>query len=388
MVPYEIWPIGINEMKKSPKIAIDALGVNEFGGARSVTLPLLKKVFVLKKDWQFYCYLSAYEKEIDLPNVTQIIFPLSKGLLSRLIFQLIVPFLTIIYKIDITHFIKSQASLTFMSKKILTIYDCTILKFPEYFKKSSRFFWRHLQPIFISRMDQIITISNNAKSELIEFLNVNSEKITVIYPSSQFDSHILQFSIKFSDLKNKYGLRNDYLLYIGQIGLKKNLMTLVKAYHAIKKVRSCFPPLFLVGPRYYLSDGGEIFEAINALDLVNDIFYLGPLPENELYVMLDFASILLFPSVHEGFGLPMLEAMQLGTPVIASNISVMPEVLQDAGVFVDDYLNPTAWAETIVKLHDSSRDKKFYSQKGIARAKSFSWDTSAKQLIKVYERLL
>lgn len=375
-------------MKKNPRIAIDALGVNEVGGARSVTIPLLKRVFIAKQDWQFYCYLSAYEKELDFPNVTQIIFPLSKGLFSRLIFQLIVPFLTLVYKVDITHFIKSQASLTFSSKKILTIYDCTILKYPEYFKWSSRLFWRYFQPMFSARMDQIITISNDAKSEIVEFLLVDSDKVTVIYPASQFDSHNFQASVKLNDLQQKYGLKDHYLLYIGQIGLKKNLMTLIKAYKVIKENRPCIPPLFLVGPRYYLSDAGEIFDAIKALDLVDDVHYLGPLPENELYTILKYASILLFPSVHEGFGLPMLEAMQLGTPVIASNTSVMPEVLQDAGVVVDNFLSPAGWAEAIIKLYDSSEDQKYFSQKGIAHARNFSWDISAKHLIKVYERLL
>ena len=375
-------------MNRVPKIAIDALGVNEVGGARSVTIPLLKQVFQIKSDWNFYCYLSAYEKDLDFPNVKQIVLPLSKGLISRFLFQLVVPILTIIYKIDITHFIKSQASIILFSKKILTIFDCTILKYPQYFNTPSRLFWRYLQPLFCKHMDEIITISLDAKREIVNELKVAPEKVTIIYPASQFNVSEEQTTTASTDLEQKNGLGNEYLLYIGQIGLKKNLMTLINAFKIIVENLSGFPRLFLVGPRYYLSDAGEIFDAIQTLGLHNHIHYLGTLEKNELHAILSKASILLFPSVHEGFGIPMVEAMQMGIPVIASNTSVMPEVLNDAGILIDDFLSPSAWAEGIITLWKSPEHRQQLSKKGIKRAGDFSWEGSAEQLIQIYERLL
>lgn len=374
-------------MPERLRIAIDALGVNEVGGARSVTIPLLKRVFLLKENWQFYCYLSAFEEELDLPNVKQIILPLSKGLMSRFLIQLMIPILTLMYKIDITHFIKSQASLLFNSKKILTIYDCTILKFPEYFNLPSRLFWRYVQPSMSKHMDQIITISNDAKSEITAYLGVVPEKISVIYPASQFEPQADRSPTSLGDLNQKSSIGDEYILYVGQIGFKKNLMTLIHAYQAIKEVRHEFPPLILVGPRYYLSDAGNILDSLGPLGLEDDVQYLGPLSKNDLYHVLKNASLLVFPSIHEGFGMPMLEAMQMGVPVIASNTSVMPEVLQDAGVLVDDFLSPSAWAEEIMKLFDSLEARELLANKGIERAKFFSWDQSAKQLIVIYEAL-
>ena len=258
-------------MNRVPKIAIDALGVNEVGGARSVTIPLLMRVFQIKSDWHFYCYLSAYEKDLDFPNVKQIILPLSKGLFSRFLFQLIVPILTIIYRIDITHFIKSQASFILFSKKVLTIFDCTILKYPQYFNTPSRFFWRYLQPLFCKHMDKIVTISQDAKREIVKELKVAPEKVSIIYPASQFNASEDQISAALTDLEQKFSLGDEYLLYIGQIGLKKNLMTLINAYKTIVENYPGFPRLFLVGPRYYLSDAGEIFAAIHTLGLDNYI---------------------------------------------------------------------------------------------------------------------
>ena len=375
-------------MNRSPNIAIDALGVNEVGGARSVTIPLLMRVFQIKSDWNFYCYLSAYERDLDFPNVKQIVLPLSKGLFSRFLFQLIVPIFTIIYRIDITHFIKSQASFILFSKKILTIFDCTILKYPQYFNFPSRLFWRYFQPFFCKHMDEIITISQDAKGEIVNDLKVPPDKVSIVYPASQFNLSEEKTSFVFTDHEKKSALGDEYLLYIGQIGLKKNLMTLINAYKTIVENDSGFPHLFLVGPRYYLSDAGEIFDAIHSLGLDNHIHYLGPLKKNELHAILSKASILLFPSVHEGFGIPMVEAMQMGVPVIASNTSVMPEVLNDAGVLVDDFLSPSAWAEEIITLYKSPEQRGELSKKGIKRAEDFSWEGSAGQLIQIYERLL
>lgn len=373
---------------REPRIAIDALGIIEVGGARSVTLPLLQRVFQQKSDWHFYCFLTKEEETLDFPNVKQIILPLSKGLLSRLAFQFIIPFYVLFHKIDVTHFIKSQGSILFSSKKILTIYDCTILKYPDYFSLPSRLFWRYIQPAMSRYMDQIITISNDAKMEINQYLNISPEKIAVIYPAPQFESIGQIIDSDEEQTKRIYNIEQDYLLYIGQIGMKKNLMTLIKAYNILRNSEVAPPPLLLAGPRYYLSDAGEIFSAIEALGLQDQIRYLGAVEKGELEVILKNAMMLLFPSIHEGFGIPIAEAMQLGVPVISSNTSVMPEVLEGAGALVDDFLSPEAWSEKIKELIQHPEVRQTLSLKGLERSKTFSWDTSANKLIQIYEDLL
>lgn len=375
-------------MRKTPRIGIDALGIDQVGGARSVTIPLLQQVFQMKPEWQFFCYLSAYEEELDFPNVNQIILSLSKGLPSRLIFQLIIPFLSLIHSINLIHFIKSQPGLVFSSKKILTIYDSTIQKYPEYFSWSSRTFWKYLQPWYCRKMDQIITISQNAKAEIVQYLKVPAEKVSVIYPATQFNTESLE---KFSTVT--IGDHRDvpdkpYLLYIGQIGKKKNLITLVKAYKIIKAKKPDFPKLIMVGPRYLQSDASGIFDIIQSSDLESEILYLGPVDREILYHILINSEMLLFPSIHEGFGIPLVEAMEVGVPVISSNISAMPEVLNDAGYLIDDYLSPEAWADAIVDLNEDHHKKNFLVEKGLERAKMFSWAKSASLLVNIYQDLL
>jgi len=369
-------------------IAIDALGIDDVGGARSVTLPLLKRVYQIKQDWHFTCFLTKYEEELNFQNVKQVILPLSKGLISRLIFQFVIFLYVSFNKIDLTHFIKSQGNLLFHSKKVLTIYDCTILKFPSYFSLASRLFWRYIQPLICKSMDRIITISHDAKSEIITYLKVPQEKISVIYPAPQFQPDFLLTNSLEKTVREKYNLSEDFLLYIGQIGMKKNLITLVKAYNILKKKYLISLPLILVGPRYYLSDAGEIFTAVENYNLRKNIRYLGTVDKHELYIILKHAMLLLFPSIHEGFGIPIVEAMQLGVPVIASNTSVMPEVLDHAGVLIDNFLSPEAWAEEINSLIHLPQRRMELSLQGLERSKAFSWDASAEKLVQVYETLL
>ena len=373
---------------KQIRIAIDAIGVNEFGGARSVTIPLLQRIFQRRKEWQFYCFLTQPEASLTFPNVKQIIIPLSKGLFSRLAFQLIIPFYVLLHKINLTHFIKSQSNILFSSKKLLTIYDCTILKYPNYFNIPSRLFWRYIQPTMCNHMDQITTISQNAKMEINKYLNVPKEKISVIYPAPQFKKEEDISEHSENQIKQKFNLERDYLLYIGQIGMKKNLMTLIDAYNLLRKREAITLPLLLVGPRYYLSDAGKIFSAIENLGLQDYVRYLGAIEKAELRTILKNATMLLFPSVHEGFGIPLVEAMQLGVPVISSNTSAMPEVLAGAGVMVSDFLSPEAWAEKINELIQYPELRQEMIEKGLIRSNIFSWDVSAQKLVQIYEDLL
>lgn len=373
--------------QKKINIAIDALGTNEIGGARSATIPLLKIVFQNKKDWNFHCFLSAYEKELDFPNVKQIILPISKGLGARIVFQLIAPFYTIFHKINIFHFIKSQPSIVLFTKKILTIYDCTILKYQDYFSFASRIFWKYLQPIYCRNMNKITTLSEDAKSEINKYLFVPSEKIEVLYPAPQFiDDENL--STSEDKILTHYALNRQYLLYIGQIGYKKNLDTLIKAYKIAKEKNPGLPILYLVGPRYYLSDASEIFNLIEYYNLEQYIIYWGAVPKRDLQIILQKSTMLLFPSKHEGFGIPLVEAMKFGIPVISSNTSVMPEVLNSAGMLVDDYMSPKAWADQILYLHENIEQQALLIKRGKRRAQFFSWEKTARKLIQIYENLL
>lgn len=369
------------------RIAIDAFGIDDYGGGRSATMPLLKRLPLLMPDCFFYYFLSKYEKDLVFDNVKQIIFPLRKGIWARFLIQLIMPLYIFVNRINLIHFIKSQGSIVFNCKSILTIYDGTIIRYPEFFSRQSVLFWKHIQPYIAKKMDKIITISYNARDDIVDLLNIPLGKISVIYPSSQFED--LEVS-RYNNIYNIEQLESgeDYLLFLGQIGLKKNLDTLIKAYSIIQKTEENFMKLILVGPRYSLSDAGEIFNLIKTLELNDKIIYLGPLSQSDLFNVLIKSKMLIFPSIHEGFGIPCLEAMQYGVPLIASNIPVIKEVVCDAAILIEDFLNPLEWARSIINLNRNENFMNELKTKGKNRAMNFSWDQSALILSNEYYRVL
>jgi glycosyltransferase involved in cell wall biosynthesis len=188
-------------------------------------------------------------------------------------------------------------------------------------------------------------------------------------------------------IKEKYNLPDEYLLFVGVLALKKNLATLIKAFGWLQEQGEKFPPLLIIGPKYKLSDASTIFALIRSLNLTQRVHYLGPVLTSELMWIYRHAKIFLFPSIHEGFGIPCLKpACQ--TPVLASRASAIPEVIGEAGCLVADYMSPQAWAKSISKLLSDQELRSALVQKGLVQVQKFSWTTSAEKLATLYTQLL
>jgi len=375
-------------MKKNPRIGIDALGIDIEGGARTSILQMLEFVINSRQDWKFIIYLSKLEPRLDAPNVKQVILPFSRGIVSRLFMQIFLPFEVLLRGIDLIHFTKSQASLVPFTKKIFTIHDVTTLQHPEIHSTAAVFYWKHIQPFMAKRMDAVFTVSNNAANDIEERLHVKREKITVIYNTSQFEAtmeynnHLHEIVIK------KFNLPKDYFLYVGLLALKKNLHTLIEAYNILNSGTDSLPQLLLVGPLYAISDGSHVLDRISNLNLNDQVRYLGKLPKDDLYYVFKNASIFLFPSYHEGFGIPCLEAMQMGVPLIASKASAIPEVVGPAGVLIEDYMSAESWAKEIRQLQNNPEKKKQLIKEGLKQYKKISAEHSFAAVINVYQQLI
>jgi len=371
------------------RIGIDALGINQPGGARTAVLYLMKELFRISPEWNFTIFLS--EKEIDFDNfenVKQVILPFKKGISSRIGAQLFFFFNTLFKKYDLFHFTKSQGCFTFSKLKILTIFDLTILNNPSQFKRIDVLFWKFLQPLFLRHFNKIITISNNAKEDIIRFYNLEKTKIQVIYCSSQFDQKIEKDLDLIRKVQLKYKINFEYILFLGIIALKKNLSTIVKAYKLLIDDKVKIPKLILAGPFYPQSDGSNIIQQIKEFNIENEIMYIGKVNQEDLIGLYQGSRFLLMPSIHEGFGIPVLEALQCGIPVIASNTSSIPEVLGNAGVLINDFMNSQEWSKEIVSLLN---DKNKYDQlieKGKFQIGKFSWKKSGRDLKNLYINLL
>ena len=375
-------------MNKKPQIGIDALGIDIEGGARTSILNLIVNIVENEPDYEYIIYLSKREPLLNSPHIRQVILPFRKGVITRLFMQLYLPIDILLRRIDLIHFTKSQASIVFKAKMVFTIHDLTIIKHPEQHTKFAAWYWKNIQPLMAKAMDAIITVSNNAAEDLHEIYNVPLEKLTVVYNTSQF-SDLKKNDIEENlDILNKYNLPKKYLFYVGIIAIKKNLETVVKAFHLLKMQHINLPKLVLVGPKYPESDASSVFSRIRDLDLEEEIIYLGRLPKTDLFWIFKYATIFLFPSVHEGFGIPCLEAMELGVPLIASRTSAIPEIVGDAGYLIEDYLSPENWAKAIQNLLLNEDKRRSQIEKGEERVKQIQQEYSYKSVIRLYKRLL
>jgi len=370
------------------KIGIDALGIEVEGGARTSIIRMIQFITQSCPEWGFILYLSKHEPQLKLHNVKQVILPASRGILSRLFMQIYLPFDVLIRGIDLVHFTKSQASLVPFAKKVFTVHDVTTLKHPEIHPKSAVIYWKYIQPLMAKRMDAIFTVSNDAAKDLVEDMHVAKDKITVIYNASQFESTEEHDAELKKTVIEKYHLPREFCLYVGILALKKNIDTLIQAYQQLNSEGAAIPPLFLVGPRYSISDAGDVLDMIKAGNLQEQIQYLGRLPKEELYYIYKNASIFLFPSYHEGFGIPCLEAMQFGVPLIATQTSAIPEVVGEAGILIEDYMSPQVWADQIKELTNNPEKRQRMSEEGRRQYQKISSEHSFSAVIDVYQRLL
>jgi len=266
------------------------------------------------------------------------------------------------------------------SKTIVTVHDLIHLKFPQYWPSRlaqayAHFFFHHV----VTRAKAILTVSENTKRDLVEMLSIPEARITVAYNAVSQD----RFShLEPSDLAafHRLNLPKDYLLYVGNLKEFKNVPRLLDAYRQLRSARKDGPALVLAGRNFILGFEKEISQTPGVL-------WIGEVRRELLPCLYKNALAFLFPSLYEGFGLPPLEAMASGTPVLCSNRASLPEVVGDAALMV----NPERTEEIVAamaRLIDDASLRKELSAKGLRQAARFSWKTMTQQTLAVYEQCL
>ncbi|MBI5467697.1 MAG: glycosyltransferase family 4 protein [Deltaproteobacteria bacterium] len=228
---------------------------------------------------------------------------------------------------------------------------------------------------------KIITVSEFTKSELLEHLGVGPEKVTVIHNgvSSLYRPIAIE---RQAAVLSKYGIRGGYIFYAGNHQPRKNLMRLVQAFSALKNKDHQLVLTGKIDPRR-----ADLYNAVNEKGLEGRVLFIGAVPENDLPALYSGATVFAFPSLSEGFGLPPLESMACGTPVVSSNATSLPEVVGDAGVLVDP-ADIASIKDGIEKVLASPALRSELKEKGLMRVKKFSWQTAAEKTLKVYEEAL
>jgi glycosyltransferase involved in cell wall biosynthesis len=276
-----------------------------------------------------------------------------------------------------------------ITKTVITIHDLTPLKFPEAFPSGikGKLKWE-IQKILLKNIEGIITDSDSSKKDIIKFTNLPEEKISVVYlaASDQFKVQNLKFEVE--NVREKYKLPEKFVLYVGDVTWNKNLPRLIRA------IQKTDIPLVMVGKA--LIDRN--FDATNPwnqdrqkiLQLTQgsrQIICPGFVSDEDLVFLYNAATVFAMPSLYEGFGLPVLEAMKSGCPVVTSHEGSLPEVVGEAAHFVDAY-SVDSISEGIIKVFSDTKLQKELREKGLIQSSKFSWEKTANATLKVYGKIL
>jgi len=263
---------------------------------------------------------------------------------------------------------------------VATVHDLAFRHFPKTFPVANRAKLNLLLGATVRKASRIIAVSESTKSDLIRFFpDLPDSKIRVIHHGVNTDYFAAPQSESERDvLFVRYGLLPDsYILFVGAIQPRKNLVRLVTAFE-VAKLRHPDMKLVIVGEKAWLSDA--IVERMNRSPFSDDIIRTGKVPFRELPIWYQNARFFAFPSLYEGFGLPVLEAFSAGTPTLLGNVSSLPEIGGDATLYVDPH-NESDIAEKLSRLWEDAALREMLRKKGLERVRLFSWDRCAKETL-------
>ena len=270
------------------------------------------------------------------------------------------------------------------AKTVYTLHDLIFLRYPEYHLLYNRVYLTFSMPRYLQAADIIITPSECSKRDAIEFYGLPEEKIKVIYEAAAPIFQPTREPERLAQVRQKYNLPDKFILHVATIEPRKNLGRLLDAF---KQIWLEWPEirLVLIGKKGWLYD--EFFQKLQDLGLTEAVIFPGYIDEADLPLCYQLAELFVFPSLYEGFGLPPLEAMACGTPVVCSNSSSLPEVIGEAGLLVEP-TDTAALTEAIRRVLADDELRTELSGRALAQAQKFSWQKAGDELAAVYYGLM
>ena len=269
-------------------------------------------------------------------------------------------------------------------KTVITLHDIIPMKMPDTVSETFlKIFNENIQNI-LDNTDGIITVSNFSKEDISKTFSYPKEKIFVTHLAAEEIYTPLNKFHSSQYLKKHYGIDRDFLLYVGGFSPRKNILGLIEAFNLVKNSYKRDLKLVIIGTK---GPSYEIYrKKVDELNLSSSVIFTGFIPIDDMPIFYSASKALVYPSFYEGFGLPPIECMACGTPVIASNLTSMPEVCQDAALLVDPY-DVDEIKENILTLLNNH---KFYSlmiYKGISHSSKFNWKKTAYNTLEVYKHI-
>jgi glycosyltransferase involved in cell wall biosynthesis len=366
------------------RVAIDARKLHDFGIGTYIR-NLLRHLARIDHDTEYV--LLCGEADIGVaaqlgPNFRGVLEPSPNYSIRE---QIHVPWVLRRERPDLYHAPHYVLPAAVTCSSVVTIHDCIHLMFPQYLPNRMAYAYARAQMWTAAhRSDCILTVSDASKRDILHLFNIPPEKIVVVY--NAIDSH---FSVTppeetVARVRERYQLDYPFVLYVGNIKPHKNLVRLIEAFNALRAGDLEDLKLLIIGDE--ISKLPALRLAVHRYKLHKHVRFLGYVPDDQLAVLYRLASVFVFPSLYEGFGLPPLEAMASGTPVVTSNVSSLPEVVGDAAVLVDPHDVDSIVDGLRTVLTDPLRAEEM-RRKGLARAREFSWERSVVRTLEVYRRI-
>lgn len=298
--------------------------------------------------------------------------------------QLVQPWALYRADVDVLHALAFVAPLVNRVPTVITIHDLSFLRFADRFRPANRLYLTTMTRLSCRRARRLIAVSQATADEIAYWLEVPSERVDVVPHGVEHERFHPLPSDRVEAFRREKGLPERFVLFLGTLEPRKNLATLVEAFARTEALRQGVPLVIAGGKGWYYQ---EIFQRVEELDLTDAVWFPGFVPSAELPLWYNAATVFVYPSLYEGFGMPLLEAMACGTAVIGSAASCMPEVVGDAGPLIkpDDLAGLIGSLDRLLADADLRAE---LSRQGRERASIFTWDAAAAATVNSYRRAL
>ena len=366
------------------RVAIDARKLHDFG-IGTYTRNLLRHLARIDRDSEYV--LLCHQPDLGIAaqlgaNFRTVLEPSPNYSIRE---QIHVPWVLHRERPDVFHAPHYVLPPAIRCRSLVTIHDCIHLMFPQYLPHRAAYAYaRASMWSAVHRSHRILTVSEASKRDILRFFHVPPEKIVVVYNAIDERFGVTPSEEAVARVRERYQLDHGFVLYAGNIKPHKNLVRLIEAFDGLRRRGFDDLTLLIIGDE--ISKLPALRRAVHSHKLHKHVRFLGYLPDDTLAILYRLAAVFVFPSLYEGFGLPPLEAMASGTPVVTSNVSSLPEVAGGAAVLVDPY-DVESIVDGIASVLSNPALREELRAKGIARARDFSWERSVARTREIYQEV-
>ncbi len=358
-------------------------------GMDMVALELIKQLQIIDTQNEYFIFVNTIEDKESLQETANFKIVYLKESSYPVWEQYHLPKAVKEYKLDVLHCTSNTAPLYTSVPLVITLHDIIYLEKWNFTQGTAyqivgNLYRRWNVPQVVKKASHIITVSNFERGRIADYFKLPTHQLSAIYNGVGAHFKKVNNLAELERTKRTYNLPYNFIFYLGNTDPKKNVVGVLKALSILKKKGNLNTKLLMLDiDRDYLLN---IMQQINDTGLMNDIVFSGYVPNKDLPAIYSQASLFLYPSLRESFGIPLVEAMACEVPIITSNTSSMPEVALDAALLVDPN-NPYEIAETIHKLQTDLSLQKQLIQKGLERATHFTWKSNAELTLEIYKKL-